>query len=242
LTNSAKTGERNYDPWLETDGNCHYYVVYGRQLDGYPIIRRSKDFAASWSQPLRIPWKTCDRPVLGKRFPVIVLDGAGGLHVAYVIAGAKKLLIQSSADWKTWKYGAMLSNDTIDEVRMAAIDACGPMVHVTWMERIGNIWQAYYRGSRNSGATWSPPLCLSNAIELSDASIANGFLIYGDDDQSSVRDDGLGRVHAVWSDRGGRIAHAIVDWSSKIDDGEQTNALETSAQSVSNLPSTPRTP
>jgi hypothetical protein len=340
LTNSAKAGGVNFDPWLECDGDCRFYLVYGQKRQGNPIIRRSKDSAKSWSESLQIPWKSCDRPVLGispnrktlvvaaamaeksanyptepldendpklqekvraafisyagvfvssdhgstwekwtspfgdqhaipfavvvdnanrvaaswvvegdgsrsavsvsqdggqtwtnttlvkslqpdrshpfngERFPVVALDGSYGLHVAFVTAGAQKLLIQSSADWKTWKDGSLLSNDSIDEVRMAAIDGCGPMVHVTWMERTGNIWQAYYRGSRDSGETWSPALCLSQGIVLSDASIANGFQIYGDDDQSSVRDDGLGRVHAIWSFRGGRIAHAIVDWSS----------------------------
>jgi len=352
LTKSGKAGEINFDPWLETDGDCRYYLVYAQRRQGNLISLRSKDFAKSWSRSLQIPWKFGDRPVLGtspngktlvvaaamtersanfptepldgndpkrqeklraavvsyagifvssdhgstwgkwtspfghenaipfavvvdnanrvaaswviegdgsrsavsvsqdggqtwtnttlvkslqpdrphpfngERFPVIALDGSDGLHVAYVTAGATKVLIQSSADWKTWKDAAVLSNDSIDEVRMAAIDACGPMVHVTWMERISNNWQAYYRGSRDSGETWSPPLCLSKSIEFSDASIANGFQIYGDDDQSSVRDDGLGRVHALWSVHGGRIAHAIVDWSSKTKVGEQNDAAE----------------
>jgi hypothetical protein len=176
----------------------------------------SQDGGQNWTNTTLVKSLQSDRPhpFNGERFPVIALDGSGGLHVAYVNAGAKNLVIQSSADWKTWRDGSLLSNDSIEEVRMAAIDACGPMVHVTWMERTGSIWQAYYRGSRDSGETWSPALCLSQGIVLSDASIANGFQIYGDNDQSSVRDDGLGRVHAVWSLQGGRIAHAIVDWSS----------------------------
>lgn len=352
LTNSAAGGEMNFDPWMETDGGGHYYVVYGGGRHGTPLIRRSKDFAKSWSESLKIPWKSCDRTVLGispngkvlvvaaamaersasapaepldgndpqlqeklraslinyagvfvsrdhgstwkkcespfgnehaipfgvvvndatriaaswiverngsrsavcvshdegqtwinttlvkslqadrphpfngERFPVIALDGSGGLHVAYVNAGATQLLIQSSSDWKTWKDHSSLSSDSADEVRMAAIDACGPMVHVTWMERTGHLWQAYYRGSRESGETWSLPLCLSNGLLLSDASIANGFQIYGDDDQSSVRDDGLGRVHAVWSLQGGRVVHAIVDWSSHPKPGEESRALD----------------
>lgn len=339
LTNSAQAGEMNFDPWMDTDGHGHYYLVYGNFKHGRPVIRRSKDFARSWSDSLQIPWKSCDRPVLGispngktlvvaasmaersaqaptaplnssdsrklqdalraafvthagvfvsidhgsswrkqsspfgsehaipfaavvddssrvaaswivegggsrsvvsvshdggkawtittlvdslqpdrphpfngERFPVLATDGSGSLHVAYVSAGAKKLLLQSSTDWKIWKDATLLSDASVDEVRMAAIDARGPMVHVTWMERANDTWHAYYRGSCDSGETWSQPLCLSKAIRLSDASMADGFQICGDDDQSSVHDDGQGRVHAVWSFQGGRIAHAIIEW------------------------------
>ena len=104
---------------------------------------------------------------------------------------------------------------------MAAIDACGPMVHVTWMERIGTNWHAYYRGSRDYAETWSSACCLSQTIVLSDSTIENGFQIVSDDDQSSVRDDGTGRVHAVWSIRRGGVVHAIVDWSPKHVSAEQ---------------------
>lgn len=338
ITQMANKGELNFDPWLETDRRGHFYLVHALFSDGRPLVHRSKDFAMSWSKPLPIPWKTCDRPVLGispngkqivvaaamaelvsgvstdprngddpdlpskmrarirnydgvfvsmdhgehwekwtsplgsehaipfavvvsdagkvaaswiaehddsrsvvsvsddrgrtwtnntlvkslqpdrthrfdgQRFPVLAQDGSGNLHVAYVADVARKLMVRQSGDWENWEEPVCLSSDDAEEVRMTAIDGCGPMVHITWMERRGDIWQAYYRGSRDGGKSWSPPLCLSKRLLLSDGISADGFNIYADDDQSSVRDDGRGRVHAVWCIRGGHVIHAMIDW------------------------------
>jgi hypothetical protein len=361
VTRMAPQGEVNFDPWLETDGRGHYYTVHGLRSDGHPLIRRSKDAAKTWSDPLPIPWKHCDRPVLGvspngrqlvvagsmsehatdapneslgrkdpdfaaklrsrfrfyagvfvsddfgdswskltppfgedkhaipfavvidnqgriagswivegdgsssaisvcknggriwdnttlvsslqpdrphpfngSRFPVLALDGSTILHVAYVTSGARGLMIRRSRDWKVWEDPKSLSSPTAEEVRMAAIDACGPMVHVMWMERIGHMWQSYYRGSLDHGVTWSAPCCLSESFVRLDSSISNGFQIYGDDDQSSLRDDGLGRIHAVWCVRGGNVVHAIIEWSSEARAAEQSHRLEPTAGPVSN--------
>ena len=180
------------------------------------VVSVSEYQGRSWATTVLVESLQPDRPhpFNGERFPVLALDGASGLHVAYVSVGATALMVRRSADWKNWDDAASLASDAAEEVRMAAMDACGPMVHVTWMERIGASWHAYYRGSRDFGETWSTACRLSEAIVLSVSSIANGFQIYGDDDQSSVRDDGLGRVHAVWCIAGGSVVHAIVDWSS----------------------------
>ena len=347
LTEKTSEGELCFDPWLETDGHGHYYFVHGFFPDGRPLIRRSKDAGKTWLDSLPIPWKSCDRPVLGispdgkklvvagamserapnsptqplngddpdlarkmramfrlsagvflsnnggdtwvkwpspfgddehaipfavvvddservaaswivegngsrsavslsgdlgrtwttttlvdplqpdrphpfngERFPVLALDEGGSLHVAYVAAGGTGLMVRRSRDWKTWEVPFQLATSAAEEVRMAAIDGCGSMVHVTWLERIGKSWHAYYRGSRNFGDTWSAPCCLSQSIRQSDSSISSGFQIHSDDDQSSIRDDGCGRIHAVWCIRGGSIVHAVLDWSSKPGNAE----------------------
>lgn len=338
MTNQAQDGEIFFDPWLETDRRGHFYFVHVLRSDGRPLIRRSKDAGSTWSNPLPIPWKWCDRPVLsvspngqqlvvagsmtektdkyptgpldptapdtarkireafhfssgifisknqgdswekvtspfddahaipfsitcnddgtiavswivegngsrsavtvtedfgktwtttilveslqperphsfnGERFPVLSMDGGLGLHVAYVTAGATALMIRHTPDGKVWNEARRFSSEAADEVRMAAIDACGSMVHVTWIEKSGTNWHSFYRGSRDYGETWSSPLCLSKIITLSDTTIANGFQITSDDDQSSVTDDGTGRVHAVWTTNGGDVVHAMIDW------------------------------
>lgn len=178
------------------------------------IVTVTQDFGKTWKTTTLVESLQPERPHAfnGERFPVLSLDGRAGLHAAYVTAGATALMIRHTPDWKVWHDAKKLSSEVADEVRMAAIDACGSMVHVTWMERVGTNWHVYYRGSRDYGQTWSSPLCLSEAITLSDTSIVNGFQITSDDDQSSVRDDGTGRIHAVWTMNGGDVAHAIIDW------------------------------
>ena len=365
ITRMAAQGEVNFDPWLDTDGRGHYYIVHGLRSDGHPLIRRSKDAGKTWSDPLPIPWKHCDRPVLGvspngkqlvvaaamsepvanapktldgndpdlaakvrasilhssgvflsgdhgnswermpdpfghdqhaipfsvviddrdrvaaswiiegngswsavsvsqdrgrtwsittlvdslqpdrphpfngERYPVLDIDGSNELHVAYVTSGATGLMVQRSRNWKSWENSVSLSNKAAEEVRLAAIDACGPMVHVMWMERIGKTWQAYYRGSSNHGVAWSAPCCLSESFVLLDSSVSNGFQIYGDDDQSSLRDDGLGRIHAVWCVKGGNVVHAIIEWSSRSSAAKQSPSLKPTAGPVSNGEASP---
>lgn len=179
------------------------------------VVTVSNSSRSSWTKTTLVEALQPDRPHAfnGARFPVLALDGQSGLHVAYVTAGATALMVRQSPDGHVWEEAKSLSNETVDEVRMAAIDACGAMVHVTWMERSGMNWQAFYRGSQDYGQTWSPALCLSQAITLTDGTITNGFQITSDDDQSSVRDDGTGRAHCAWSISGGRVVHALLDWS-----------------------------
>lgn len=181
------------------------------------VVTVSDSSGSSWTTTTLVDALQPDRPHAfnGARFPVLAQDGQSGLHVAYVTAGATALMVRQSPDGKNWKDAKSLSSEAATEVRMAAIDACGAMVHVTWMERSGMNWQAFYRGSRDYGKTWSPALCLSQAITLTDGTNANGFQISSDDDQSSVRDDGTGRVHCVWSISGGRVVHALLDWSAQ---------------------------
>ncbi|QDV19138.1 BNR/Asp-box repeat protein [Gimesia panareensis] len=181
------------------------------------VVTVTTNSGKTWTTTTLVESLQPDRqhPFNGERFPVLALDGQSGLHVAYVTAGATVVMIRHTPDWKDWNEARRLSSETAEEVRMAAIDACGSMVHVTWLERVDTNWHAYYRGSRDFGQTWSPALCLSEAMVLADNTVANGFQITSDDDQSSVRDDGTGRVHAVWSIQGGRVIHAIIDWSNR---------------------------
>ena len=200
------------------------------------VVSVSENRGRSWATILMAESLQPDRahPFNGERFPVMALDEQSNLHVAYVATRGTEVIVRRSADWRSWGSAASLSSDAAEEVRMAAIDACGPMVHVTWMERFGASWHAYYRGSRDYGETWSKPCCLSKAIVLLDSSPSGGFQISSDDDQSSVRDDGLGRVHAVWSTRGGGVMHAIVKWSSKAVKAAGSHGPEPVAESDSN--------
>ncbi len=173
----------------------------------------SSDAGSTWTETSLVASLQPDRPhpFNGERFPVLAIDGESGLHVAYVTSGAKSLEVISSGDWTKWEAPVALSHEHAEEVRLAAIDARGPMVHVAWIERTSGEWHTYYCGSRDRGRTWIDPICVS-VTTREGSEEADGFQILSDDDQSCVRDDGLGRVHIVWTIRGGEIMHSIVDW------------------------------
>lgn len=154
----------------------------------------------------------------GARFPVLALDGSGTVHVAFIGSGAKGIFVRRSHDWRKWEDPTQLSADEVDEVRMPAIAAFGPMVHVMWMERKNVRWQTYYRGSKDHGLIWSERLLLSTPHPGSTLIEDAGFNLVSEDDQSSMTDDGDGITHAVWPVAGppgkapGRIWHAAIRW------------------------------
>jgi hypothetical protein len=178
------------------------------------VVSVSNNRGVTWSEQVLVQPLQPERPheFNGQRFPVLATDDTSGLLVAYVDDGATQLKVRRSPDGKTWSEPIALSSKAVEEVRMAAIDACGPMTHVTWMERSGDKWHSYYRGSQDRGETWSKTLCLSESIIGTDSAVTKGFQIAGDDDQSSVRDDGRGRIHAVWYTRDGSLMHAVIEW------------------------------
>ncbi|MBL8817326.1 MAG: hypothetical protein JNL58_14970 [Planctomyces sp.] len=338
LTNLAKSGKIEFDPWLESDRRESYYSVYASRADGSIVFCSSHDGGKVWAEGRRLLWRHADRPVLGispdgmrlviaasmaelaadastdvldpkaadfaqklreryrvsagifvsedqgnhwkrtpspfgdnrqaipfaatidstgliaatwilegegsssavsvssdggntwhetllvqslqkdrnhpfngERFPVIAGNSVSGLHVACVNPEMRSLQYHNSKDGRNWSRPVSLSSRSAEEIRMAAIDAIGPFAHVMWMERVGVTWHVWLRSSRDFGKTWSEPLCLSASIQFSDDTTASGFAIYGDDDQSSLRDDGQGRIHAVWCITGGRVLHCIVE-------------------------------
>ncbi len=162
-----------------------------------------------------------DHPFNGERFPVLALDGAGGLHTAFVGALGKELFVRRNEAWQQWQTAVKLSSDEVEAVRMPAIAAWGPMVHVIWMQRQSGRWQTYYRGSRDSGRNWSEKLLLSLPNANSELVNHTGFERVSDDDQSSITDDGTGSAHAVWSvissntsNTPDRVWHAKIEWRS----------------------------
>lgn len=223
--NFGKSWQRLPPPFGEATQAIPFSVVIGdeRQIAASWIVERegstsqisvTDDDGHTWSNTVLVESLQPDRPhsFNGERFPVVARDGSGLFHTAFIAAKAEALLTRYSSDGREWSDATQHSHSSAEEVRMAAIDAIGPMVHVMWMERQGPTWQAFYRASTDHGRTWINSRCLSNSMQLENGTTVDGFQIYGDDDQSCLRDDGQGRVHAVWSVQGGIVIHSVVDW------------------------------
>lgn len=186
------------------------------------VVCSTADRGKTWTETVLVANLQPDRdhPFNGQRFPVLAVDGHKNLHVAFVGEKAKGLFVRTGRNWDDWLDPIPLSGKDAEEVRMAAIAAWGPMVHVTWMERRGTRWQAYYRGSKDHGLTWSETLLMSKPHASSILVDDDGFDIPGDDDQSSVTDDGRATVHAVWAVKrqaaksAGTVWHAVIRWPS----------------------------
>jgi hypothetical protein len=185
-------------------------------------VSSTTDRGQTWTETELVAALQPDRnhPFNGARFPVLALDGRGTIHVACVESGAKGLFVRRSTNWRKWEDPIKLSADPVEEVRMPAIAAFGPLVHVMWMERKNGRWKVYYRASKDHGLTWSEQLLLSAPHSGSTLIDDDGFTLISDDDQCSITDDGTGMAHAVWSVVGppgkasGRVWHAAIRWQS----------------------------
>jgi hypothetical protein len=190
------------------------------------LVCSTADGGKSWAIEELVAHLQPDRPhpFNGARLPVLALDGNSALHVAYIGPLANGLFIRRSENWREWSKPEQLSSLDAEETRLPAIAAFGPIVHVTWLERRGERWHAYYRGSKDAGANWSGPLRLSEPHSGSTLIAADGFDLVSDDDQSSIADDGAGIAHAVWAVSGhnsqqpGRIWHAAIEWRTVTSD------------------------
>jgi hypothetical protein len=204
---------------------CSWIAAQGEQRNSRSVACSTIDHGQSWTETELVPDLQPDRnhSFNGERFAVLALGSTGMLHVAYVESLAKGLAVRQSDDWNRWTNSKRLSDEAVPEgpakeVRMPAIAALGPMVHVSWIERRNGRWQMYYRGSRDRGQSWSKRLRLSVPNASSALIDEQGFRLTSDDDQSCVTDDGAGTVHVVWAVKGagpsvpGRIWHARIKW------------------------------
>lgn len=183
------------------------------------VVCTTADRGRTWSEFELVARLQPDRshPFNGERFPVLAAGRDGRLHVAYVGAGGKGLFVRTSRNWNAWTDPVRLTEGDVAEVRMPAVAARGPLVHVTWLERRRGRWQAYYRSSRDGGRSWSDKVLLSVPHAGAQLVGEDGFDRVSDDDQSGVTDDGSGAAHAVWVVRGrrpgaGAVWHAVVRW------------------------------
>jgi hypothetical protein len=73
-------------------------------------------------------------------------------------------------------------------------------VRIAWMDdRVGGLWNTYYRSSTDSGATWSSESDLSTYVPGYSYIQPDGFNFpFGDYFEMDV--DDLGTTHAVWGE------------------------------------------
>lgn len=207
-------GGRIATSWIAARG----LALRGEPADVRSLVVSTQDEGITWVETELVSNLQPDRthPFNGERFPVLVLGSEKRLHVAYVESRAAGLSVRHSDDWTQWTDPVRLSQDGAEEVRLPAIAALGPMVHVIWAERKGETWRLYYCGSRDRGETWSDRILLKSPHDNPTPEKDTGFHPTSDDDQFCIRDDGAGTVHAVWSSRGkrseSRVWYAAIEW------------------------------
>ena len=201
---------------LDPGGNLYFAWT------GYPRIgaaaalftSKSSDGGQNWSSealdissaPPNCAKKKCESSFLGAQI-VIASDEAGTLYALWnsgkLSGGPERVYFASSTTaGETWSPKMNISKAAAGvEHAFPAIMAGGAGdVRIAWMDtRRRPLWNTYYRGSTNGGASWSAETKLSSFVPGYSYVRPQGFSFpFGD--YFALGIDGLGQTHAVWGE------------------------------------------
>jgi hypothetical protein len=192
-------------------------------------ISRSVDSGKTWGTslldvsgaPPDCEAQACETGYLGAQ--VALASDAGGTVYALWNAGrtnggAERIYFSSStADGTGWSLKANVSaaGDGVESCFPAIVAGAAGDIRIAWMDtrmseasldpkiRKSPVWNTFYRGSTNGGATWSAEAQLSgegsDTARDNDYVLPNGFRFpFGD--YFTIAIDNQGTTHAVWGE------------------------------------------
>lgn len=186
LTRLTWNTDASYYASIAADSSGGVYVVWTDNVSGDPNIcfKRSTDGGVSWSGVTRLSWNT------GLSYnPRVAADSGGRIHVAWYdnVIGNSEIYYKRSTDggvsWSgltrlTWNTG-WSSNPSI------AAGNSG-RVHIVWWDESPGNYEIFYKGSSDSGSSWSGITRLTWNAGMSDF--------------PSISADSGGGIHVVWDD------------------------------------------
>jgi len=182
-------------------------------------VSRSTDGGRNWSTaPMDVssaapgcPAQFCSAGFLASQM-ALASDDAGTIYALWnsgsVAGGPERIYFSSSTnEGESWSAKVDVSQAPMGvEHCFAAITAgAAGDVRIAWMDarkvdaQNRPLWNTFYRGSTNGGATWSPESQLSGPVRGYDYILPNGFLFpFGN--LFSIGIDNLSATHVVWGE------------------------------------------
>jgi hypothetical protein len=134
-------------------------------------------------------------------------SSSAALHAVFTRRGESAdradVWYRRSADAQTWSEAVLLSSGRAPIKVYPAIAASGSRLHAIWLECEDHWCRVCYRGSLDSGKTWSRVVTLSKPAEPSALLTDKGFRAFAGH-YMGIAEDGRGTAHAVWAVSGGR--------------------------------------
>jgi hypothetical protein len=134
-------------------------------------------------------------------------DAAGTVYALWNAGaedrGAERMYVARSTDsGATWSPRAevSLAPAGANHAFPAIVAGAAGDVRISWMDdRVGTLWNTYYRSSNDGGSTWSAEVDLSTFVPGFSYIFPDGFSFpFGDYFELDI--DHLGRTHAVWGE------------------------------------------
>jgi hypothetical protein len=134
-------------------------------------------------------------------------DGTATLHAMFARRGASgnqaDVWYRRSTDAKAWSEPVRISSGRAPIKVFPALAASGTRVHAIWLECDDGWCRVCYRGSADSGKTWSELVTLSKPEQATSLVTQKGFRAFAGH-YMGIAEDGRGTAHAVWAVSGGR--------------------------------------
>jgi len=182
------------------------------------FVSRSTDGGRNWSTtPMDVSSAApgcvaqfCSAGFLASQM-ALASDDAGTIYALWnsgsVAGGPERIYFSSSTNGESWSAKVDVSQAPL------GVEHCFPAitagaagdVRIAWMDARKTdaqnrpLWNTFYRGSTNGGATWSPESQLSGPVRGYDYILPNGFLFpFGN--LFSIAIDNLDATHVVWGE------------------------------------------
>ena len=179
------TSGNSWEPLLAIDSANAIHVVWYDDTPGNLEVyyRGSADGGETWGSTKRLTWNSSR-----SESPVIAIDGADAVHVAWYdnMPGHGEIYYKRSTDggttWSSMRRLTWLSYCAFPSI---AADS-GTSVHLAWAVEAAAGMEIYYKRSTDSGATWSASKRLvgnpggSSAPALAVASMDNPHIVWMD--------------------------------------------------------------
>jgi hypothetical protein len=182
------------------------------------FVSRSTDGGRNWSTtPMDVSSAApgcvaqfCSAGFLASQM-ALASDDAGTIYALWnsgsVAGGPERIYFSSSTNGESWSAKVDVSQAPLGVEHCFPAIAAGAAgdVRIAWMDARKTdaqnrpLWNTFYRGSTNGGATWSPESQLSGPVRGYDYILPNGFLFpFGN--LFSIAIDNLDATHVVWGE------------------------------------------
>ncbi|NOZ05028.1 MAG: exo-alpha-sialidase [Chloroflexi bacterium] len=177
----AGSGGKVYVVWEESAGGT---------ADTDIMFASSADGGTSWATPVQAVF---DVSSSYQRTPVLALDSAGTLYVAWEEqkGGNGDIYVTRSTDGGAgWGYGVRVNDDstTRDQTLPTLVAGTAGHLYLAWSDARNGNDDIYFASSTNSGQSWSTNVKVNSDIGST-----------GQTEPSLAR-DGLGNLHLAWRD------------------------------------------
>lgn len=152
-----------YEPELTIDGMGTAHLIYTRRAFGSAVVwyttNRYPTNVQGWSSPVSVSGQSqIDFPE-----PTLTSDNVGNVYAVWpnVVSGQREIYLRAKVGGAWQAIENVSKTGANSDFPDVAVEKTTGVVGVVWQERVGNIWQIYFKYKQ--GGVWSGSVNISNS-------------------------------------------------------------------------------